>query len=175
MIRSMVGPAIGCALLLAATGAAIGAPDDRLIVRAEFAPAEGSDWRPWRLTIEDTGVVEMEVPELAPRRRRLEGNEIERLLTVVERARFEDLELEYRLPADGDSLGASDSLTLSVRTPAGYREVTLRLPEYAVGLEQVLAEHPHRSEIERFLRVWARVLREVRPPNPDQSGSLYRP
>lgn len=171
----MAGPMFGCALLLAAGGASAVDLDDRLIVQAEFAPAEGSDWRPWRLTIEDSGVVEMEVPELAPHRRRLAGSEIQRLLTIMERARFEELESEYRLPVDGDAVAHPDTLTLSVRTPSGYREVRLELPEYAVGLEQVLAEHPRRSEIKRFLRVWARVLREVRPPNPDQSGSLYRP
>lgn len=153
--------------------------DDRLVVEAEFTPVKSSEWFTWRISIQDDGIVDLDTPEAIPDRQvpRLEGRQIQSLLTRIDNARFEQLDATYVVDAGegGEQSGERDVLRLRARTREGYHEVSVEVPAYASGLSQALSEHARREDVERFLKVWVRVLRNVRAPNLEQKRKLYRP
>ena len=129
---------------------------------------------------EHDGIVDVDTPEAVPDRpaQRLEGRQIQSLLARIESVRFEQLDATYVVTAgdgDGEQSGDRDVLRLRARTREGYHEASVEVPAYASGLRQALSEHARRKEVERFLEVWARVLRDVRAPNLEQKRKLYRP
>jgi len=182
--RSAVLPWLVVALALVSAPRAVCASarhaDDRLVVQAEFTPGESTEWFPWRVSIHDDGIVDVDTPEAVPDRQvpRLEGRQIQSLLTRIDKVLFEQLDAAYVVAAGdggGEQSGGRDMLHLRARTREGYHEVSVEVPAYASGLSQALSEHARREEVERFLKVWVRVLRNVRAPNLEQTRKLYRP
>jgi hypothetical protein len=155
--------------------AAWGQPaDDRLVVYAEFRPAEDSDWSAWRASIFDDRRLEFTFPEAMgqPSPRRLESAQLQRFLGRIERSNFDKLDASYDLTSDA---GTGDRLTLQVRTGEGLHEVSLTVPAYATGLAKTISDRDDRGDVEEFLSIWAELLRYVRTPNRDQTRKLYRP
>jgi hypothetical protein len=155
--------------------AAWGQPaDDRLVVFAEFRPAEDSEWSAWRASVFDDRRLEVAFPEAMgqPSPRQLESAQLQRLLGRIERSSFDKLDASYDLTSDA---GTGDLLTLQVRTGEGLHEVSVSVPAYAAGLAKTIADRDDRGDVEEFLSIWAELLRYVRTPNPDQARKLYRP
>lgn len=182
--RGAVIPWLVVALALISASQAITASDrgadDRLVLEAEFTPGESTEWFTWRVRIQDDGIVDLDTPEAVPDRpaRRLEGRQIQSLLARIDSSRFEQLDATYVVSAvdgAGEQSGDRDVLRLRARTREGHHEVSVEVPAYASGLRQALSEHAQRKEVERFLEIWAGVLRNVRAPNLEQKRKLYRP
>ncbi len=169
-----------CLPVLFAPVALSGGDDDRLVVLAEFKPADGSKWQSWRIYIHDDGHVDIETPEAnrQTQSRGLDRANLQKFLTVLERWRVDELDESYSL-VGGEGIetveGANDVLALRVRSNGDSRTITLEAPEYAVGLQDRVSAHAQRTDIERFLKVWSAVLRYARSPNPDQTHKLYKP
>lgn len=169
-----------CLFVLAAAVAAAAGDDDRLVVLAEFKPADGSEWQAWRMFIHDDGIIDIETPEAnrQPQSRRLDRTNLQKFLTAFERWRVDELDDRYSVMG-GEGVetidGANDLLSLRVRRDGEIHKVTLEVPEYAVGLQDRVAANAKRSEIERFLNVWSAALRYGGAPNPEQTRKLYKP
>lgn len=141
------------------------APDDFKLVATYSAGF--SIWKQWETTITADGQA---VQEIKPGRKggeeerktsKLFPDDVEALRKAVKDADFAKLKDHYRA-------GATDQPTLILEVTDG--ETTHKVEVYGPNLIK-----DNRPEVDRFLRVYAEVLRKVPSPNSEQTPELYEP
>jgi hypothetical protein len=142
-------------------------PDDFKIV-ARYGPGY-SDWKGWTFTITSDGKVEQKITggrgggEPMEKQATLKKEDVADLLTKVKDAGFFKLKERY-------AARVTDNATL-------FLEITMDGKTHKVALYAYphLKEKDDQEAADRFLKIWAEVLRKVPAPNPEQTPELYKP
>ncbi len=140
-------------------------PDNFKIIAKYYAGY--SVWKQWETAITSDGRV---VQDIHPGRKggedstsktMLTQEDLKELVAMIQASDFDSLKEEYRSRA-------TDQPTLILEITQGRK--THKVLVYGPTL---LKSEGKGKEIERFLAVWADVLRKVPSPNPDQTPELY--
>jgi hypothetical protein len=125
-------------------------------------------WMSWTYKIHADGNVAQEhlggrgSGKDATKQTKLNKEEIDTLWAKVKSAQFFNLKQDYKA-----TITDQDTLTLKITRSKQTHQVAI------YGYQDLPA--PDRNDVNRFLGIWAEVIRLIPPPNPEQTPDLYKP
>jgi hypothetical protein len=167
--KSIVGLVLTAILVAVAFAADPPAVPDDFKLMARFAPGY-SNWLSWRYTITADGKVAQVIGpggrgggERTEKEDKITKEDVVAIVAKVKDADFFKLKEQYKGKATDQA-----TLVLEVTQDKKTHQVLLYGPRF-------LREKEDQDAADRFLAVWAEVLRKVPAPNPDQKPEMYKP